>query len=310
MPELNMLIGLPGSGKSYYANALKASGYVVHSSDAIREELFGDESIQGKPDQVFSLLHKRVINDLKAGKNVVYDATNINSKLRMQTLRRLNNIEGLVKSCTIIARPFEECVKMDRERGRTVGEDVLKKMISRWNTPSYGEGWDNIYIYYPNELDMNYYGSFKGAYVPYLDYDQNNSHHKLSLGTHIKSTATYVSQHSPILQDVVEAAYLHDIGKPYTHSIDEKGVSHYFQHANVGAYNTLFYGDVENPINVSLLVNYHMAPFDWNEKNFEKMEKKYVELLGEELYQGLLQLHDADILCSEVEIKEEDLMLV
>lgn len=310
MPELNMLIGIPGSGKSYYANELAKCGYVVHSSDAIREELFGDESIQGNPGKVFAILHKRVLDDLKAGKNVVYDATNINSKLRIQALQKFSNVDGLVKTCTIIARPFEECVKMDRERKRTVGEDVLKKIITKWTTPSYGEGWDNIYIYYPNELDMNYYGSCKNAYMNFLDYNQNNSHHKLTLGQHIKSVYTYVSQHSPITQDIIDAALLHDVGKPFVHSIDEKGISHYFQHANVGAYNTFFYSDVENPISVSLLVNYHMAPFDWTNGNIEKMEKKYSNLLGNELYQELLQLHNADVLCSSVEIKEEDLALV
>lgn len=310
MPELNMLIGIPGCGKSYYANQLAQCGYVVHSSDAIRAELLGDESIQCNPAKIFSVLHKRVLDDLKAGKNVVYDATNIDSKLRMNALRLFKNIEGLEKNCTIIARPFEDCVKNDRERSRTVGENVIRKILGKWTTPSYGEGWDNIFIYYPNELDINRYGSCKDVYKTLIDYDQNNPHHKETLGEHIKMTHTYIEKHSPISQDVLDAAYLHDIGKPFTQTIDENGVSHYLQHANVGAYNALFYGDVENPIAVSLLVNYHMHPFNWNESNIEKMEKKYINLLGSELYQGLLQLHDADILSSEMVLKEEDLVLV
>lgn len=42
MVEFIMLVGLPGSGKSTYAEKLKEKGYIIHSSDAIREELTGD----------------------------------------------------------------------------------------------------------------------------------------------------------------------------------------------------------------------------------------------------------------------------
>lgn len=308
MPEFNMLIGLPGSGKSYYSELLKKDGYVVHSSDAIRKELYGDENVQHNPKEVFSILHKRVYADLKAGKDVVYDATNVTSKLRMQTLKYFSNLD-ITKTCTIVARSFEDCVEMDRKRSRTVGEEVLKKIISKWTTPSYGEGWDNIYIYYPNELDIGKYGSCRDAYKGLMDYNQNNPHHKNTLGEHIKSVTTYVSNHSPISQDVIDAAYLHDIGKPMSMTVDDKGIAHYFQHANIGAYNTFFYDGVDHPINVSLLVNYHMIPFNFTPENAEKMEKKYTNLLGSELYHGLIQLHNADTLCSSLVI-ENDLVLV
>ena len=45
-PILLMLVGLPGSGKSTYCKTYK--NFKVHSSDALREELFGDESCQDK----------------------------------------------------------------------------------------------------------------------------------------------------------------------------------------------------------------------------------------------------------------------
>ena len=47
MPELIMLVGLPGSGKSTYAAQYKVKGYHVHSSDDIREELFSDIIVEG-----------------------------------------------------------------------------------------------------------------------------------------------------------------------------------------------------------------------------------------------------------------------
>ena len=40
-----MMVGLPGSGKSWYAGN-KLLNAVVHSSDAIREEILGDVTDQ------------------------------------------------------------------------------------------------------------------------------------------------------------------------------------------------------------------------------------------------------------------------
>ena len=76
MAKFIMLAGLPGSGKSTYAEELvRKEGFVVHSSDKIREEL-GDVNDQSKNEQVFTILHKRIKEDLRSGKNVIYDATN------------------------------------------------------------------------------------------------------------------------------------------------------------------------------------------------------------------------------------------
>ena len=53
MAKLVILCGLPGSGKSYYAEQLcstcsflEDTDTVIHSSDAIRKELFGDAGSQ------------------------------------------------------------------------------------------------------------------------------------------------------------------------------------------------------------------------------------------------------------------------
>ena len=78
-----MMVGLPGSGKSTYAKQLsEETNAVICSSDTIREELYGDENSQDNNDEVFKILHSRIKENLKNGKNVIYDATNINSKRR------------------------------------------------------------------------------------------------------------------------------------------------------------------------------------------------------------------------------------
>lgn len=55
MPMFYMMVGLPGSGKSFTAESIPNA--VVHSSDAIRAEVLGDENDQTQQDLVFQTLH-------------------------------------------------------------------------------------------------------------------------------------------------------------------------------------------------------------------------------------------------------------
>lgn len=52
-PRLFFLVGLSGSGKSTFSKSIieLVKPIEVFSSDKIREELYGDESIQGKPQK-------------------------------------------------------------------------------------------------------------------------------------------------------------------------------------------------------------------------------------------------------------------
>ena len=72
-PKLIILVGIPGSGKTTYANNyMVLNSNTIHlSSDAIRKELYGDENIQGDPAEVFSLMQKRAVEALNDGYNVI-----------------------------------------------------------------------------------------------------------------------------------------------------------------------------------------------------------------------------------------------
>ena len=105
------MVGLPGSGKSTYAKTLTLDGkpYIIHSSDKLREELYGDAAIQGDNNKLFAELHKRIKEDLRHGENVVYDATNIKKKNRIAFLRELEDIP-CHKDCIVMATEYKACV--------------------------------------------------------------------------------------------------------------------------------------------------------------------------------------------------------
>ena len=143
---VTMLIGLPGCGKSYYADGYRRNPNVkVFSSDDIREEVYGDASVQDAPDKIFDIMKQRTLEALDAGYDVVYDATNVIRKYRKELLKSLP--EYVSKIATVCWAPLEVCIERDASRERKVGKAVIDKMLRRWETPYYDEGWDAIYFH-------------------------------------------------------------------------------------------------------------------------------------------------------------------
>ena len=178
-PAFTMMVGLVGSGKSTYAKQLaEETNAIICSSDAIREELCGDENSQDNNDEVFKILHSRIKDNLKNGKNVIYDATNINSKRRRAFLSELRNIP-CVKKCVIMATPFEMCCIQNESRDRVVPYEVIERMYKNWNTPYWFEGWDKIEIKFPDDFEIS---NVIGIWISdHMDYDQDNPHHSRTM---------------------------------------------------------------------------------------------------------------------------------
>ena len=86
MPKFIMLVGLPAAGKDTWAREYikKHPNTVIHSSDDIREELYGDASCQNNPEKVFEIMAARTIKSLQEGKDVIYNATNLKYKKRKE----------------------------------------------------------------------------------------------------------------------------------------------------------------------------------------------------------------------------------
>ena len=283
-----MMVGLPASGKSTYAKTWY-SDFEIISSDAIRKELFGDESVQKDNGKVFGEVFKRVKNNLLKGRDVIVDATFINRKSRKGLLEMVSNIDGVTKEAIVMTTPYHVCVKRDKERDRTVGEDVIKKFLMRFQIPMYSEGFDNILIVGHNEE----YDRIKNFYT----HEINNPHHKdNSLTSHCLNARFYVDEHYKLGSlNLLEACENHDLGFIMTETVDDKGVSHYYGHECVGAYLWLS-GNIHDNWwseydlhRITALINYHMLPYSWNE---EKIRETFKDdfLFADEL----LVLNEAD----------------
>lgn len=303
-PTLVMMVGLAASGKSTYANHLAEDiGATVFSSDALREEMFGDINYQGNNQKLFQELHKRIKNCLKSGKNAIYDATNLNSKMRKAFLNELTKIP-CEKKCIIMATPFEQCIDNNSNRDRKVPEDAMWRMSKSWQTPALFEGWDSIEIRYwegsKRSVDaVDYINSL-------MDFDQDNPHHALTLGHHMLRAYDLASGNPNNDIDITYAASLHDIGKAKCKTyVDYKGRkckhAHYYGHENCGAYDVLFFDFYvdqtdELTLAVSLLINLHMNFYNFDRSpNPYKLHEKYKKLWGIDIYNKVALLHEADV---------------
>lgn len=278
-PKLILLVGIPGSGKSTYAkNYIKQNVNTIHlSSDGIRAELYGDESIQGNPGDIFSLMQRRAVEALNNGKDVIYDATNITRKDRSCII---NICPKFIKiECHIIWAPIEECIKRDATRDRTVGKEVIDKMLKKFQAPYYDEGIDEIKIVRPDRFDTKYHHNIMSA----MQISHDNPHHTLFIYMHCMKVFDEICCYSSD-NDLHLAALWHDIGKPYTKAfIDSKGNpcehAHFYQHQCVGAY--LSYGFKDITPYIAWLISTHMEPF-FNSKYYNNLPpflKKDIDIL-------------------------------
>lgn len=301
VPTFVMMCGLVGSGKTVKAQELaKQYDATVFSSDSLREELFGDVNEQSRNQELFTELHKRIKDCLRKGKSAIYDATNIDYKKRMSFLAELKKIP-CEKICVLMATPYEECLKRNAERERKVPEYVIERMYRSIDVPWYYEGWDDIQVEY-GEYE-NYFGWVWDWVEKADDYDQKNSHHTLTLGEHCRQTMRNVNklytEYRPILYtELGYAALLHDEGKIFTQTFkNAKGEvteeAHYYSHEHCSSYDSLFYEIPCYNLYVAVLIRWHMTPYmAWRQS--EKAKQRNKLLLGEELFNNIYLLHQAD----------------
>lgn len=297
-PTFIMMVGLPGSGKSYKAKELAVEYNAnIHSSDSIREELLGDINAQDANNVVFATLHNRIKEDLRNGKSCIYDATNISYKRRMAFIQELKNIP-CEKICVVMATPYEQCLNNNKSRERNVPEYVIERMYRQFDAPWYYEGWDSICLEYFSD-SRNSFGLAQSWLNDIKDYNQDNSHHALTLGEHCLQAVKYLDEHIPVSDSVRYATMIHDCGKPFCKTfVNGKGEiteqAHYYSHEHTGSYDSLFYDILCSNLYVAVLIRWHMQPYYWEKDNSEKLHNKYKNLWGDKLYNDIMKLHEAD----------------
>lgn len=304
MNHLILYIGLPGSGKSTHAKdtarLFRQGGRDVRifSSDAIREEIYGDANIVGNAGEVFGLMENRLFSHFSNDPDsvAIYDATNLSAKGRKGLIERIRHKFVCFFECRFMACRISECKRRQFSRDRKVPEEVIERMVRQFQAPYYNEGWDKILIVEGGRLyDM------REEHLDAWSVEHDNPHHALSIGKHMAAARDAAVGD----MNTVTAAYHHDIGKSHVKSFTNmKGepaeFAHFYSHDNVGSYMWLSSHDAQlldgrDAFLIGALIQWHMMPYFLKENTKEELFKWGARKgFKPEFLEGLWAIHQAD----------------
>lgn len=140
MSTLFIMVGIPGSGKSFIANAFsKTVTSVVVSRDSIRYSLLkeGDEYF-AKEKQVFAAYIKEIQKHIDNGEMVFADATHLNESSRHKLISNLRLKKEDYVIPVVIETPLEKCLERNARRtGRErIPESVIEDMFMSLTNPA------------------------------------------------------------------------------------------------------------------------------------------------------------------------------
>ncbi|MCR5155072.1 MAG: CCA tRNA nucleotidyltransferase [Butyrivibrio sp.] len=137
-----------------------------------------------------------------------------------------------------------------------------------------------------------------------METPQNNKHHAYNVGEHIIESMKHVRPDRILRLTML----LHDIAKPATMTVDEEGVSHFYDHAEAGveAARAIFRRlkfDRDTMDRVCNLIRYHDDRFSVTDKNVRKMMNR----VGAEDFPYWMEVRYADTMAQSDYMREDKL---
>lgn len=146
--QVSMLIGVPGSGKSTWAEKIirQTAGEVRYiSTDAIREQRFGDVADMSHNAEVFMIMKNSLQAAIKSGLPVILDATFVTAAERSQYIK-LAKSHGAEVTAYYSKVGLDEALQRNAKRERKVPPAVIRERFAELEEPTAAEGFDRIVI--------------------------------------------------------------------------------------------------------------------------------------------------------------------
>ena len=143
MTTLNLISGIPGSGKTTLARELaQKHNATVHSYD----EMPNANTKAAMDGSVKLAWIQNIREDLQSGKSVICDGLNLTVVERKELLAQFADIP-CQKFLHMKVVPLEICLQRNRERKARLPDFVVEQAAQKMEAPAKEEGWDEIYLY-------------------------------------------------------------------------------------------------------------------------------------------------------------------
>jgi predicted kinase len=320
MPTLNLMMGLPGLGKTTYAKKILDNNkdVILVSSDDLRSCLLNNIERQDENKLIFLLMQHITLKAMQQGKSVIYDATNTSRERRKELVDSLaSHIIDLEVTGHFCVGDYKDAMDNNNNRSRKVPYDVIKRMAKQFDIPTArDEDYMESVRYFAietytfskmeNLASVKSYDEFVeimskvNTFADILDMPQDCPYHTLSVSRHTYAAFEYARKHmpielSPFIEEILFALAFHDIGKGICKSFWKGSrYAHFTGHEKVSA--QIFLAEAMrhphmkklNKEFVAALIAEHCFPYK------EKDENAYNTALAE--IEGLYGKHFRDCL--------------
>lgn len=151
MPTVYMLVGLPASGKSTWAEKNKG---ILEANHISTDKYIQDTA--DKQDKTFAEVFTKAIGNatieaersikysFKNKKNLIWDQTNLSRSSRLEKMKMIPR--DYEKVCVFFPTPPDLEQRLLSRPGRAIHPSVIESMKRQLQMPLKNEGWDRVSI--------------------------------------------------------------------------------------------------------------------------------------------------------------------